>query len=61
MDPPQRAEDFVKSIGELTKLKGFTERIKIKPRDQVIKHIKLEDLDENFDIDFDLKEEPAKV
>jgi hypothetical protein len=61
LDPPQRSEDFIKSIGELTKLKGFTERIKVKPREQVIKHIKLEDLDENFDIDFDLKEEPPKV
>ena len=57
MDPPQRAEDFVKSIGQLAKFKGFSEKIKIKPRDQVIKHIKMEDLDDNFDIDFDLKEE----
>lgn len=60
LDPPQRADDFVKSIGQLTKLKGLSEKIKIKPRDQVIKHIKLEDLDDNFDIDFDLKEEPPK-
>ncbi len=60
LDPPQRADDFVKSIGHLTKLKGLSEKIKIKPRDQVIKHIKLEDLDDNFDIDFDLKEEPPK-
>jgi hypothetical protein len=57
LDPPQRAEDFVKSIGQLAKFKGFSEKIKIKPRDQVIKHIKMEDLDDNFDIDFDLKEE----
>jgi hypothetical protein len=57
LDPPQRADDFIKSIGQLTKFKGFSDKIKIKPRDQVIKHIKLEDLDDNFDIDFDLKEE----
>ena len=60
LDPPQRSEDFIRSIGELTKLKGFSQKIKVKPRDQVIKHIKLEDLDEDFDIDFDLKEEPPK-
>jgi hypothetical protein len=61
LDPPQRAEDFVKSIGQLAKFKGFSEKIKIKPRDQVIKHIKMEDLDDNFDIDFDLKEEVKKA
>jgi hypothetical protein len=33
LDPPQRADDFVKSIGQLTKLKGLSEKIKIKPRD----------------------------
>ena len=57
LDPPQRADDFVKSIGQLAKFKDLSDKIKIKPRDQVIKHIKLEDLDEIFDIDFDLKEE----
>ena len=36
---------------------GGQKKIKIKARDQVVKHIKLEDLDENFDIDFDTKEE----
>jgi hypothetical protein len=61
LDPPQRSEDFVRGIAELTKLKGLQEKIKIKPRDQVIKHIKLEDLDDDFDIDFDLKEEEPKV
>ncbi len=57
LDPPQRAEDFIKGIAELTKLKGFEKKIKIKPRDQVIKHVRLEDLDPEFDVDFDLKEE----
>jgi hypothetical protein len=33
LDPPQRADDFVMSIGQLTKLKGLSEKIKIKPRD----------------------------
>jgi hypothetical protein len=44
----------------LTKLKGFEKNIKVKPRDQVIKHVKLEDLNEDYDIDFDTKEEPPK-
>jgi len=61
LDPPQRSEDFVRGIGELSKLKNFSEKIKIKPRDQVIKHIRLEDLEDGFDIDFDLKEEPPKT
>lgn len=60
LDPPQKAEDFVKQIAELTKLKDFTKNIKIKPREQVIKHIKLEDLDPDFDVDFDTKEEEPK-
>jgi hypothetical protein len=33
LDPPQRAEEFIKQIGELSKLKGFAKNIKIKPRD----------------------------
>ena len=57
IDPPQRSEEFVKAIAELTGKKEIAEKIKIKPRDQVIKHIKLEDLDPGFDVDFDLKEE----
>ena len=58
LDPPQRSEDFIRAIAELNpKLKNFEKKIKIKARDQVVKHIKLEDLDENFDIDFDTKEE----
>ena len=56
LDPPQRSEEFVKQIAELTQLKGFEKKIKIKARDQVIKHVRLEDLDENFDIDFDTVE-----
>ena len=59
LDPPQKAEDFVKQVAQLSKLKGLDKKIKIKPRDQVIKHIKLEDLDADFDVDFDLKEEEA--
>ncbi|CDW85809.1 UNKNOWN [Stylonychia lemnae] len=58
LDPPQRPEEFLKQIEEHSKLKGLTEKIKIKARDQIIKHIRLEDLDENFDIDFDTVEEP---
>lgn len=55
LDAPQKIDEFLKEIEELSKLK-ITEKIKIKTRDQVLKHIKLEDLNEDFDIDFDLKE-----
>jgi len=48
----------VKQIAELSGLKGLDKKIKIKARDQVIKHVRLEDLDENFDIDFDTIEVP---
>ena len=61
LDPPQRSEEFVKQIAELTQLKGFEKKIKIKARDQVIKHVRMEDLDENFDIDFDTVEVPSEV
>jgi hypothetical protein len=44
----------------MTKLPGFTDKIKIKARDQIIKHIKLEDLSDDFDLDFDTKEEEKK-
>ena len=57
LDPPQKAEDFVKQVAELTGKPSIIDKIKIKPRDQVVKHIKLEDLDADFDVDFDLKEE----
>jgi len=43
LDPPQKSEDFLKQIEELSKLKGFTDKVKIKARDQIIKHIRLED------------------
>lgn len=46
-------------MGELSQLQGFKENIKLKPREQVIKHIRMEDLEPDFDIDFDTKEEPA--
>ena len=61
LDPPQRSEEFVKQIAELTQLKGFEKKIKIKARDQVIKHVRLEDLDETFDIDFDTVEVSSEV
>lgn len=57
LDPPQRSDDFIKQIADLTKLKQFEKNIKIKARDQVIKHVRLEDLDESFDVDFDTVEE----
>ncbi len=44
----------------MSRLPEIGEKIKIKPRDQIIKHIKLEDLEEDFDIDFDTKEEEKK-
>jgi hypothetical protein len=33
LDPPQKTEEFLKQIAELTKLKGFSEKIKLKARD----------------------------
>ncbi len=62
LDPPQRSEEFIKQITELggARLRGLDKKVKIKARDQVIKHVRLEDLDENFDLDFDLKEEEPK-
>ncbi len=59
MDPPQRSDDFVRQIAELSGLKNLDKKIKIKARDQVIKHVRLEDLDESFDIDFDTVEAPT--
>jgi len=44
----------------MTNFKGFDKKIKIKPRDQLLKHIKQEDLSEDFDIDFDTKEKPEE-
>ena len=61
MDAPQKVEGFLKNLKELSKIEGIEQKIRIKPRDQVIKHVKLEDLDEDFDIDFDLKEEDTKA
>lgn len=60
LDPPQRSEDMIKSLAELTQIKGLQENIKIKPREQVLKYLRLEDAEPDFDIDFDLKEEPPK-
>ena len=48
----------MKQIAELSGIKSLDKKIKIKARDQVIKHVRLEDLDENFDIDFDTVEVP---
>lgn len=59
LDPPQRSDDFIKQLAELTHLKNFEKKIKLKARDQVIKHVRLEDLDDTFDIDFDTVETPA--
>lgn len=44
----------------MSRLPEIGEKIKIKPREHIIKHIKLEDLEENFDVDFDTKEEEKK-
>jgi hypothetical protein len=33
LDPPQRSDDFIRQIGELSKLKNFDKKIKIKARD----------------------------
>lgn len=60
LDPPQRSESMIKSLAALTGLKGFEESIKIKPREQVVKYYRLEDIEPDFDIDFDLKQEPPK-
>lgn len=57
LDPPQRAEEFLAGVAEKSKLNDFKDKIKIKAREQVLKHIKLEDLNDDFDIDFDTKEE----
>lgn len=59
IEPPQKIDEFLKSVEDLTKFKGFRDNIKLKPREQILKHIKLEDLDKDFDIDFDAKEEEA--
>ena len=54
----QRGASVARPVREL---KGFEKKIKIKARDQVIKHVRLEDLDETFDIDFDTVEVPSEV
>ena len=61
LSPPQRSDDFVSEIAQLTKLKDFEKKIKIKPREQVLKHIRMEDLSPTFDVDFDTKEEPEQT
>jgi hypothetical protein len=33
LDPPQRVEGFLQKIGEYSNLKGFSEKIKLDPRD----------------------------
>ena len=56
LEGPQKGEGFLNGVAQMSGIKGM-EQIRLKPRDQVIKHIRMEDLDEDFDIDFDAKDD----
>lgn len=60
IDPPSKWDDFMGAVINNSGLGEKLEPIKIKPRQQVMMHYNQSDLNENFDIDFDLKEEEAE-
>ena len=49
-----RKEQFLTEISALTRLPGLSKKINYDLRKQVLAHDRLEDLAEDFDVDFDL-------
>jgi len=43
LDPPQRFEEFIKGVEKCTRKKGMSEKIKMVPRQQILKFIRHED------------------
>ena len=59
LDPPHKYDEFVKGIKDRSDtLRTQLDSIKIKPRQQVMMFYNQSDLKKDFDIDFDLAEEP---